>query len=56
MEADMTMEEVLMEIQRLKAEVGVLSKKKLKKTHPRLVRNALYHFPDWQHAVDESIS
>ncbi|MBU9714188.1 hypothetical protein [Evansella tamaricis] len=53
MEVDMTVDEVLDQLQQLKEELGVLNKKKLKKSHPRLMKNALYHFPNWQSAVDD---
>ncbi|ADU29139.1 hypothetical protein [Evansella cellulosilytica] len=56
MEASMSMEEVVAEIRRLQREMGALNKKKIKKLHPDLMKNALYYFPDWQHAVDKSIS
>ncbi|SDY12759.1 hypothetical protein SAMN05421736_101443 [Evansella caseinilytica] len=55
MEADMSMEEVLHGIQKLKNELGVLNKKKVKKSHPDLMKNALYYFPDWQTAIDRSL-
>ncbi|MFA9560594.1 hypothetical protein ACERII_25160 [Evansella sp. AB-rgal1] len=55
MEVDMSADEVLMEIQKLSKQLGELNKKKIKKSHPRLMKNALYYFSDWQHAVDKSI-
>lgn len=56
MEADMSMEEVLDELMQLKSELGVLNKKKLKKSHPNLMKNTLYHFPNWETAVEKTIS
>ncbi|MBU9722610.1 MULTISPECIES: hypothetical protein [Bacillaceae] len=56
MEVDMSIDEVLDELMQLKTEMGVLNKKKLKKSHPRLMRNALYHFPNWESAVEKTIS
>jgi len=53
MEADMSRDEVLEEIRQLKEEMGMLSKKKVKKANPRLVKNALYYFSDWQRAIDQ---
>ncbi|MFD1735188.1 hypothetical protein ACFSCX_01295 [Bacillus salitolerans] len=56
MEADMTVEQVVSEIQQLSRGMGELNKKKIKKSHPNLMKNALYYFPDWQSAVDRSIT
>ncbi len=55
-EADMSIEEVMEGIKRLHALENNLSKKRIKKSHPDLMKNALYYFPDWEHAIDQSIS
>jgi hypothetical protein len=56
MEADMTIDEVLTGIQRLIKLEENLNKKKIKKSHPQLMKNALYYFPDWESAIKKSIS
>lgn len=56
MEVNLSSEEVLQAIQRLKKSGESLNKKKVKKSHPQLMRSALHYFPDWDHAIDESIS
>ncbi|MEK5175607.1 hypothetical protein NST63_20735 [Heyndrickxia sp. FSL W8-0496] len=56
MEVDMSVEEVLREIQQLHMNGNPLSKKSIKKSHPQLMRSALYYFPDWDSAIDKSIS
>ncbi|MDL4839773.1 hypothetical protein [Aquibacillus rhizosphaerae] len=56
MEVDMSVEEVLEGIRRLNKVEENLSKKKVKKSHPQLMKNALYYFSDWEKAIDKSIS
>ncbi|WP_170287662.1 hypothetical protein [Aquibacillus halophilus] len=56
MYVDMTMEEVMEGIRRLEKLEDNLSKKKVKKSHPQLMKNALYYFSDWEKAKDKSIS
>ncbi|MEQ6375636.1 hypothetical protein RZN22_02560 [Bacillaceae bacterium S4-13-58] len=56
MEVDMSIEEVMEGIRRLHAREENLNKKRIKKSHPRLMKNALYYFSDWDHAKDNSIS
>lgn len=55
-EADMTVEEVMTGIQRLIKLEESMNKKKIKKSHPQLMKNALYYFPDWESAIKKSIS
>ncbi len=50
----MTQEEVVIEIQRLNKNGENLNKKKMKKTHPQLMRSALHYFPDWDSALGKS--
>jgi len=54
MDADMSVVDVLEEIRRLRRSGGTLNKKKLKQSHPQLLRNALYYFPSWEHAVQST--
>ncbi|MBM7663024.1 hypothetical protein JOC85_003850 [Bacillus mesophilus] len=56
MEANMSLDEVKMGIQRLTALEENLSKKKVKLLHPQLMRNALHYFPNWESAIKQSIS
>ncbi|MFC0562421.1 hypothetical protein [Halalkalibacter alkalisediminis] len=55
MDVDMTAEQVLMTIQQLNAAGESLNKKKVKKSHPQLMRSALHYFPDWDHAIERSV-
>jgi hypothetical protein len=56
MEVNMSQNDVMVEIQQLNENGVVLNKKKLKKSHPELMRSALHYFPDWDSAVDKSTS
>lgn len=56
MEVDMSAEQVLKEIERLRMSGDPLNKKSIKKAHPQLMRNALYYFADWDNAINKSIS
>ncbi|WP_164985328.1 hypothetical protein [Ammoniphilus sp. CFH 90114] len=51
MEADMSVVQVIDQIRNLKTTGGSLSKKKVKESHPQLMKNALYYFPSWEHAI-----
>ncbi|WAH38686.1 hypothetical protein [Alicyclobacillus dauci] len=43
---------VLNEIKQLYIQSGgILSKKHVKKHYPEILRQALYYFPSWEHAV-----
>lgn len=50
----MTPEDVIAQIQRLHNDGIVLNKKKVKKSHPDLMRSALYYYPSWEHALNEA--
>ncbi|MGE8207372.1 hypothetical protein ACQKP0_23060 [Heyndrickxia sp. NPDC080065] len=56
MEVDMSAEQVLNEIQKLHMSGSALNKKSIKKSHPQLMRHALYYFADWDSAINKSIS
>lgn len=32
-----------------------LTKREVKKTHPEVLRSALYYYPSWEHAVTKAI-
>lgn len=53
MRADMKVEEVLTTLRLLKEKGEPLSKKKVKEKHPQLMRNALFYFPSWEHALEK---
>ncbi|MEG6615919.1 hypothetical protein V6C27_05685 [Peptococcaceae bacterium 1198_IL3148] len=52
MDVDMSVDEVLAQIRQLRNDGQSLSKKKIKQSHPELMRSALYYFPSWEHAID----
>lgn len=54
MEMDMSVNEVITSINQLRSDGQVLAKKKVKKSHPELMRSALHYFPSWEHAIKES--
>ncbi|MDT8861631.1 hypothetical protein N0O92_15540 [Alkalihalobacillus sp. MEB130] len=54
MEVNMSAEQVLSEIQQLSAAGESLNKKKVKKSHPELMRSALHYFPNWDNALERS--
>ncbi|WP_200816470.1 hypothetical protein [Salirhabdus sp. Marseille-P4669] len=56
MEVKMSSKEVLQQIKELRARGESLSKKRIKKENPQLMRSALHYFPDWDHAIEESIA
>ncbi|WP_169917344.1 hypothetical protein [Alkalihalobacterium alkalinitrilicum] len=56
MEVNMSPEEVLLEIQQLNANGENLNKKSVKKTNPQLMRSALHYYPDWDSAIEKSIT
>ncbi|WP_194841380.1 hypothetical protein [Salinibacillus xinjiangensis] len=55
MDVTMSSSQVLSEIKMLKESGESLSKKRIKKKNPQLMRSALHYFPDWDHAVEKSI-
>jgi len=54
MDADMSATDVLEEIRRLRRSGSSLNKKQIKQSHPQLIRNALYYFPSWDHAIQST--
>lgn len=54
LEAQYSPEEVLTQIQQLNQSGITLNKKKIKQSHPELMSSALYYYPSWQHAIEES--
>lgn len=56
MDVTMSSSEVLQEIKRLNESGTKLNKKQIKKENPELMRNALHYFPDWDSAIERSIS
>ncbi|MDE5412112.1 MAG: hypothetical protein LPK26_03685 [Bacillaceae bacterium] len=56
MEVNMSSEEVLLEIKQLNANGANLNKKSVKKSHPQLMRSALHYYPDWDSAIEKSIT
>lgn len=54
MEMDMSADQVISSINQLHSDGQVLAKKKVKKSHPELMRSALHYFPSWEHAIKES--
>ncbi|WP_199615659.1 hypothetical protein [Paenibacillus alkalitolerans] len=54
MESNMSILDVLEEIRKLRQGGDALNKKKIKQTHPQLLKNALYYFPSWEHAIQSS--
>lgn len=49
-----TSKEVITQIQNLHNEGKSLKKKEVKQHYPQLMRSALYYYPSWQHALEES--
>lgn len=54
MEMAMSVNQVVSSINQLHESGESLAKKKVKKSHPELMRNALHYFPSWEHALKES--
>jgi hypothetical protein len=50
----MSSEEVIAQIKRLHGNGESLSKKYVKKSHPELMKNALYYYPSWEHAIQKT--
>lgn len=44
-------DEVINRIRELQSNGEAVSKKQVKQTDPELMRNALYYFPSWEHAL-----
>ncbi|WP_209123251.1 hypothetical protein [Alkalihalobacillus sp. BA299] len=56
MEVNMSPEEVILEIKQLSVNGENLSKKSVKKAYPQLMRSALHYYPDWDSAIEKSIT
>ncbi|MCQ6282482.1 hypothetical protein [Bacillus sp. EB600] len=54
MDVPLTSKEVITQIQKLQNEGQTLKKKEVKQLYPDLMRSALYYYPSWQQAVEES--
>ncbi|WP_462411504.1 hypothetical protein [Neobacillus sp. Marseille-QA0830] len=54
MEVTLTSKEVITQIQKLQSEGQSLKKKEVKQLFPDLMRSALYYYPSWQQALEES--
>lgn len=51
----MSVDEVMTQIRQLLHDnENPLSKKAVKKIHPELFRNALFYFPSWEHAIQNT--
>jgi hypothetical protein len=53
-EAQYDPKQVLTQIQQLNHDGVSLNKKKVKQSHPELMSSALYYYPSWQSAIEES--
>ncbi|MCQ6282917.1 hypothetical protein [Bacillus sp. EB600] len=54
MDVPLTSKEVITQIQKLQNEGQSLKKKEVKQLYPDLMRSALYYYPSWQQAIEES--
>lgn len=55
MDVKMSADEVLSQIRQLQNNGVPLAKKKIKQTYPELMKSALYYFPSWEHAVQNTV-
>ncbi|MDQ0862053.1 hypothetical protein [Bacillus sp. V2I10] len=56
MDTSMSVEEVKNQISGLMQKEGqLLRKKQVKKSNPELMKNALYYFPSWETAIEQSV-
>ncbi|NHN33371.1 hypothetical protein [Paenibacillus agricola] len=51
METTLRADEVISRIKQLHTNGSLLSKKQVKQNEPELMRNALFYFPSWEHAL-----
>ncbi|WP_165867450.1 hypothetical protein [Paenibacillus pinisoli] len=51
MEFTLGADEVVRRIKKLQSSGGATSKKQVKQSDPELMRNALFYFPSWEHAL-----
>lgn len=56
MEASMSQNDVMEQIRQLKQTGIMMNKKKIKQSHPQLLKNALYYYPSWDHAIESAES
>ncbi|WP_193224396.1 hypothetical protein [Bacillus sp. B1-b2] len=54
MDISMTADDVMVAIKQLRSTGENLNKKKIKHSHPELMRHALHYFPDWNTALDKA--
>jgi hypothetical protein len=54
MEPNLSVADVIEQIQHLRKNGKTLNKKKVKESHPELMRNALFYFPSWDHALQSA--
>ncbi len=54
MEVQMSPEDVLTQITQLHNSGESIAKKSVKKSHPDLMKTALYYYPSWDHAIEKS--
>lgn len=51
MDTTLGADEVVRRIKQLQSSGGTVSKKQVKQSDPELMRNALFYFPSWEHAL-----
>ena len=51
MDSTLGADEVVRRIKQLQTNGGSVSKKQVKQSDPELMRNALFYFPSWEHAL-----
>lgn len=51
MDSTLGADEVVRRIKQLQSNGGSVSKKQVKQSDPELMRNALFYFPSWEHAL-----
>jgi hypothetical protein len=51
MDSTLGADEVVRRIKHLQTGGGSVSKKQVKQSDPELMRNALFYFPSWEHAL-----
>ena len=54
MDVPFTSKEVITQIQKLQNQGDSLRKKEVKQLYTDLMRSALYYYPSWEHAIEES--
>lgn len=51
MDSTLGADEVVRRIKQLQSTGGSVNKKQVKQSDPELMRNALFYFPSWEHAL-----